>query len=184
MDIRPEIQIQSMIKSMVEVVLPAIDPEHKLAQEQARLLIGTLQLVAKRLPVAYRYDCDELRRYVDFARDLARRAGTAVDASTRAELDGLVARGVAVLEAALIEPTDIEAAAFALRAATSQIVDEVCKLGSPQKKEAVRELVLAASKVEVQREQALVIDMGFEMDPSKRPPPIEAQLPPLQVRDR
>ena len=37
MQMRPLLLTQSMIKAMTDVVLPAIDPQNKLAHEQARL---------------------------------------------------------------------------------------------------------------------------------------------------
>ena len=45
MDVRPELQITSMMKAMEDIVLPAVDPDNRLAQEQARLVIATLRLV-------------------------------------------------------------------------------------------------------------------------------------------
>lgn len=182
MDIRPDIQIQSMIKAMVDVVLPAVDPDHKMAQEQARLIIGTLQLVAKRLPVAYRYDCDELRRYIGLAVALVGCGAAAVDQELKADIERLTASGTRLLERPCAEPVDLERAAFELRAVVSQVVQAACTTGSPTLRQAVRRLVLDAAKVELERERALVIDMGFETDPSKRPPPIEQQLPPATLR--
>lgn len=181
MDIRPEIQIQSMIKAMVDVVLPAVDPDHKMAQEQARLIIGTLQLVARRLPVSYRYDCDELRRYIGLAVALVGCGAAAVDPQLLKDIDRLTARGAQLLERPCVEPMELERAAFELRAAVSQAVQVACAAGTPQIRQVVRRLVLESSKVELQRERALVMDMGFESDPARRPPPIEEQLPPMSA---
>ena len=178
MDIRPEIQIQSMVKAMIDVVLPAVDPAHKMAQEQARLIIGTLQLIAQRLPIAYRYDCDELRRYVALAHALLAGTKETLDPDTQAELARLATQGRQLLTGACSEPADVEAAAFALRAAVSHGVQQACSVGSTQVKQAVRRLVLDAAKIELERERSLVMGMGFETDVSKRPRPIEEQLPP------
>ena len=81
MDVRPELQLQSMIKAMTDIVLPAVDADNRLAQEQAHLVIATLQLVANRLPIAYRYDRDELERYVGLSRDLLAAVGGTVGAA-------------------------------------------------------------------------------------------------------
>jgi hypothetical protein len=177
MDVRPDIQIQSMIKAMIDVVLPAVDPEHKMALEQARLVISTLQLVAKRLPIAYRYDVDELRRYVAFARDLVAEVGPDVGWPVMTELQTLAADGGDVLDRALAEPAEIESAIFELRLAVGKLVQEANQQGSSEARKTVRKLVLAASKVELGRERALVVDMGFETDLNDMPVPIEQQLP-------
>lgn len=181
MDVRPEIQIQSMIKAMIDVVLPAVDEENKLAQEQARLIIGTLQLVAKRLPIAYRYDVDELRRYVGLAQDMMAAVGDGVDTALVADLKALTARSADVLEGARSEPSDVENAAFELRAVVGRLVQEASQPGIDSGiRKSVRRLVLQASKVELDREVAVVAEMGF-CNPLEAPrPPIDQQLPPLR----
>lgn len=176
MDVRPDIQIQSMIKAMIDVVLPAVDPEHKMAQEQAQLVIATLRLVAKRLPIAYRYDVDELQRYVAVARDLVSGIGKDMGGEVIAQLETLAAHGDKVLEGARSEPAEIESAIFELRSAVGRLVQEAHKRGSPEVNKIVRTLVLAAAAVELERERALVVDMGFEADPADMPTPIEKQL--------
>lgn len=184
MDVRPDIQIQSMIKAMIDVVLPAVDPEHKMAQEQARLVIGTLQLVAKRLPIAYRYDVDELRRYVASAHDLVAEVGEDLGGAAVAQLVTLAAHGGAVLEGARSEPVEIESAIFELRSAVGELVQAAKLRGSSKVRKTVRRLVLEAAKIELERERALVVDMGFETDPANFPIPIENQLPALQGRNK
>jgi hypothetical protein len=67
MQMRPALQIQSMIKAMMDVVLPAVDPSNKLALEQSRLVIGMLSLMAQQLPLQFRFDCDELSRLLKLA---------------------------------------------------------------------------------------------------------------------
>ena len=62
MQLRPDLRIQSSIDAMVNVVIPAIDKEDGLAQEQAQLVVGMLSLLAQWLPLEYRYDRDELAR--------------------------------------------------------------------------------------------------------------------------
>jgi len=179
MDVRPEIQIQSMIKAMIDVVLPAVDPEHKMAQEQARLIIGTLQLVAKRLPIAYRYDRDELERYVALSQALMDQVGATLAGPTMTTLEKLAAQGGDVLERARAEPAELEKAVFDLRATVGDLVHEARSKGTPEARTAVTRLVLTAAKTEIDRERALVVDMGFEMDPEHMPVPIDKQLPPL-----
>lgn len=185
MDIRPDIQIQSMIKAMVDVVLPAVDPEHKMAQEQARLVIGTLHLIAKRLPLAYRYDCDELHRYVDFARELiglTAEMGGAIDPDTRGRLEGLAAWGSELLEGARSDPSEIEAAILELRAVVGLFIRDTNNGGPAEARKELRRRVLAMSRHELERELALVVDMGFQVDPANPPAPIEEQLPLIRRR--
>lgn len=179
MDVRPDLQLQSMIKAMSDIVLPAVDTDNRLAQEQARLVIATLQLVAKRLPIAYRYDRDELGRYLTLSRDLLAQVGASLADPLASLLKQLVSDGVDVFERARAEPAELEQSVFALRAAVGDLIQETRTQNDPRCRAAVRKLVLIAAKVELDRERALVVDIGFEADPNDMPRPILEQLPPV-----
>jgi hypothetical protein len=177
MEIRPEIQIRAMIKAMVDVVLPAVDPEQMMAQEQARLVIGTLGLIANRLPLAYRFDRDQLNRYVALSREIValdRANGEGGQAVSK--LESLAERGADVLKRARAEPSELESTVFDLRAEVSSLLQSLHKSSSPEKWVKVNKLILDASKLEIERERALVVAMGFEPDPESIPP-IESLLP-------
>lgn len=175
MDVRPELQLQTMIKAMTDIVLPAVDADNRLAQEQARLVIATLQLVAKRLLIAYRYDRDELTRYVALAADLLSAATPQLAGEVVTRLDLLAAQGAEVLARARAEPLELETAVVALRASVGQLTEASRAAHDPT----LGRLVLAAAKVELDRERALVVDIGFEADPDDMPAPILEQLPPV-----
>lgn len=181
MEVRPEIQIKVILKALTDVILPAVDPDNKLAQEQTRLAIGTLQLVAKRLPIAYRYDRDELNRYVGFSKDLVAQVGKAADESAIADLKALAAHGSDVLDRARAEPAEMEKAIFDLRAMVGELIEAVHAGGDSTAQAAVRKLVLTMSKQELERERAAVVDMNWETDPRTHAPPIETQLPPVNA---
>ena len=181
MDIRPEIQIQVILKALTDVILPAVDQDNKLAQEQTRLAIGTLQLVAKRLPIAYRYDRDELNRYVGLSRDLIAQVGKKAGGTVVGGLEALAAHGADVLDRARAEPAEMEKAIFDLRATVGELIEAVHTSGDPAAQAALRKLVLAAAKPELERERAAVVDMGWETDPRTHAPPLEKQLPPLKT---
>ena len=177
MEVRPEIQIRAMIKAMVDVVLPAVDPEQKMAQEQARLVIGTLGLIASRLPVAYRFDRDQLDRYVSLSRELvALDKANGEGGQAVSKLESLAERGADVLSRARAEPSELESTVFDLRAEVSSLLQTLHKSSSPEKWNKVNKLILDASKTELDRERALVVAMGFEPKPGSIPP-IESLLP-------
>lgn len=99
MQMRPDIQIQSMIKALTDVVLPAVDADNKLAHEQTRLVIGLLGLMGKQIPMQFQYDCDELGRLLEFATELQRATG-----ADQPELVAQQQRGSQVLERAKADP--------------------------------------------------------------------------------
>lgn len=71
MQMRPQIQLQAVIKALSDVVLAAIDPDNKLAIEQGKLSIGLLALLAQQLPMQFTFDRDELARLIATAGTLA-----------------------------------------------------------------------------------------------------------------
>jgi hypothetical protein len=179
MEVRPDLQIQVILKALKDVILPAVDKDNKLAQEQTHLAIGTLQLMAKFLPIAYRYDRDELDRYVRLSRDLLAQIGNKADGTAINNLKTVATHGADVLERARAEPAEMEKAVFDLRATVGELIEAVHAGSDGTAKTAVQKLILAAAKPELERERAVVIDMGWETDPSTHAPPINTQLPPI-----
>ena len=90
MQMRPEVQIAAMIKAMKDVVIPAVAGTNKLAEEQAKLVVGMLSLMAYQLPLQFRFDRDELARLVETSAAL--REVQASKPSARAACGALVER--------------------------------------------------------------------------------------------
>ena len=148
MQIRPDIALQAVLKSLHDVVLPAVDADNKLAQEQAQLVVGLLTLVAQRLPLQFRYDVDELTRLLALARTLG------LDSAAQDD----------VLRRAGAGPDEVVAAVGALRAA---IGDHIDTLG--QGDAAARAAVLAAAREQHLRERSWLSMQGWEVDPATVP---------------
>ncbi len=176
MDIRPTIQLAAVIKAMQDIVLPAVDPGNKMAQEQARLAIATLQFVVQRLPLMFRYDRDELDRYLGLARALLTRSeGGRATGEAAANLATSVAAGADVLKRAKAEPAELEGAIFELRQTVGELIQSAYGDARPASLAAIRRLVLDSSKVQLDRERGWVLTMGFEPNPSVVTP-VEQQL--------
>jgi hypothetical protein len=170
MQMRPQLQIQSMCKSLSDVVLPAVDPQNKLAQEQIRLVIGMLGLMAKQLPLQFRFDCDELARLVGFSRELQGLArGGDQTAASVASLASATTAAAAILERAKVSPGDVEHAVRSLRSASGSVVTDVFHDGEKRAQESVQQCVLAMSKEQLLRDRAWLISQGWEPDPKSVP---------------
>lgn len=171
MQMRPQIQLQAVIKALGDVVLPAIDPDNKLALEQGKLAIGLLTLLAQQLPVQFAFDCDELARLVETSGKLANVAqgGAGTQAAVAALNEATLAAG-RTLDAARSSPADVEAAVRAMRAATGALVTEVHRDGEAASQAAVQTAVLAMSKQQLLRERAMLLMQGWEPDPKAVPP--------------
>jgi hypothetical protein len=64
-------RLRSMMKAMQEVVLPAVDTQNAIAQEQAKLVIGSLNLILQQLDLAHRFEIVEAREKQAEGRELA-----------------------------------------------------------------------------------------------------------------
>ena len=171
MQMRPQIQIASVLKALTDVVLPAVDPGNKLAQEQLQLSIGLLRLMAQQMPLQYRFDLDELSRLLGLARDLSAQA--AGGSATRAAVEALAELSAAAqesLDSAHASPEEIEQWVRALRAAAGAVVTQVYADGEPSCRDRIRDTVLAMSKEQLLRDRAMLAAQGWEPDPAAVPP--------------
>jgi hypothetical protein len=179
MEIRPQLQIQTIIKAMIEDVIPALDQTNQLAMQSAQLTIGTLHLIAQHLPLAYRYDCDELGRLLTAAETL-RGQVQGGDAARQAlvELKEAGRAGADVLGRARAEPAEVLAAVHGLRAAVAAAVRAVYAEGSESAQLLVEATVLAMSKEQLLRDRSWLLMQGWEPDP-KAVPAIDTLLAPV-----
>jgi hypothetical protein len=180
MQMRPEIQIQSILKAMTDVVLPALDPKNPLAQEQARLCMGMLSVMAGQLPLQYRYDCDELGRLMALAQRIQQLPGMAQLAPNAV---GALASGTKqadeVLTRARAEPAELVQAVRALREATGNLVQEAFANDPAGHQTAeLQRAVMGATQQQLQRERAWFIGQGWEADPAAIPA-IETLIAPV-----
>jgi hypothetical protein len=180
MQMRPEIQIQSVLKAMNDVVLPALDPKNPLAQEQARLCIGLLSIMAAQLPLQYRYDCDELARLLALSQRLQQLPG--VDELAPTTLSGLVQgtrQAQDVHSRARAEPAELLQAVRTLRELTGNLVQEAFAGDTPgQRTAGLQRAVMDMSKEQLLRERSWLLGQGWESDP-KAIPAIDTLIAPV-----
>jgi hypothetical protein len=176
MELRPEFQLRTMIKTMTDTVLPAIDPQNKLALEQGHLIVAMLRFLAQRLPLALRYDRCELAAYVDLAERLGGQTdGGAETRRAAGDLDRIAARAAGLLERAGLDASELQDAACEMRASVGAFVQAAYEDGTPSCKAALRRAVLDSAKADLLRERSWVLPQGWEIDPAAVPP-IESLL--------
>ncbi|MDX9787600.1 MAG: hypothetical protein RBT11_12525 [Desulfobacterales bacterium] len=175
MELRPAFQIQSILKTMKDVIIPAVDTENKMAQEQAQLVLGMLNLLAQQLPLIYRYDCVELSRLIKLANALRDQLENEPGMPKR--LQSLVAStqaGEEVLDRAKAEPLALEAAIFSLREKVGQLIQAV--YAESEHAESIHRIsrtVLTAAKEQLLRERAWVNGQGWE--------PFSTEIPSIET---
>lgn len=169
MQLRPDIQITAMVKAMTEVVIPALDPTHKLAVEQAQLVVGMLALMAEQLPMQFRFDRDELTRLVATAGEIERQgAGQGAQRDAMLALAAQRAEAQALLAGCQVDPAGLYGAVKAMRARLCELVDAFGTGGSPAA-QAVEAAVMSMTREQTLRDRALVKRQGWEADPAAIP---------------
>lgn len=161
MQIRPELALQAALKSLTEVIAPAVDPGDKMAQEQIGLVIGVLTLVKSRLPLAFAYDRDELARLIDLAKAI-------FPAAESDHLHSALDRGGTTLERAQVSPTDLIDAVACLRGAIGDAASTLPSRNDEPGRAALR-AVLDASASQLLFERSWVRMQGWESDPDSLP---------------
>lgn len=169
MQLRYDVQLRAMIKSLSDVVLPAVDENNQLAREQIQVTIGMLSLMAERLPLQFRYDCDELQRLTEFAATLSAQPGTAADDDEGAALRKVADDANSILARAQAGPNKVLGAIRRLREASAAVVTARYRDGTPEQRKALTQIVTAHAEAQLLRERAWVLPQGWEADPARVP---------------
>jgi hypothetical protein len=180
MQMRPEIQITSVIKAVKDVLIPAIDPNNKLAVEQAQLVIGLLSLLASQLPVQFRFDRDELERLLATAENLTNVPTVHPGiAAAIAELANSQAVATSVLDNCRVDPGELVRSVRDLRQKVGAVVSAAAATTDIASQLLVEKIVLDLSKEQLLRDRSLMKPQGWEPDPAALPAIAEllAKLP-------
>lgn len=161
MQLREDIQLKSVIRALSEVVLPAVDSSNALAVEQTQVVIGMLQLMAARLPLQFRYDCDELARLLELCRALATYDDGTLASATRA--------GTEVLGRAQAGPDEVLGAIRELRRLSGDLITARYRDDDDRARVHISQLVLAHADQQLLRERAWVAPQGWEIQPETLP---------------
>lgn len=176
MDLRPKIQLDSMIKAMTEVVVPAVDPNNQLACEQAQLVLGMLHLMAARLPWQFHFDIDALERAVNLSSFILENSGGG--STTQHALNDLKQTNDGaseVLANATVSPDKLAETLLELRAKTSSVVDALWTDGEIDCRDSIARAVLDAAREQTARERAWFAPQGWD-NPAEAPLPLDGLL--------
>lgn len=171
MQMRPEVQIASMLKAMQDVVIPALAASNnKPAVEQAQLVAGMLNLMGSQLPVQFAFDRDELARLLASADAL--KAIETGDGAARQSLQALSAasdEAAQVLRECRRDPAELLGAVRSVRESICQVVDSLALGGEAASQLTAEKILLAMSKEQLLRDRSLVKLQGWEPDPAAVP---------------
>lgn len=180
MELRSDIQITSMIKSLKDVIIPAIDSQNSFATEQAHLILGMLSLMKTQLPIQFRFDRDQLERLISTAKRLEEIYSR--DTSTRDELRSLTwsaAQASETLKHFKVDPQQLQDAIREVNREIGRLISFATERGcDPIIIAQAEAVVLDSSREQLLRNRALLAPQGWEKIEHLAPPPIETLLAP------
>ncbi len=169
MELRPEYLLPVISKTLQDVILPVLDEQQQVAQEQLKLAIGFLNIMAQNGPMQFAFDADELRRLTALAKALSE-VVEGNEASTLA-----IAAAEAVCDNIGVDPAEIVAVTRQLRIGVSEMIAHAHAQENKALDATVSGLVNDFSRVQLDRDRAWVLPMGFE-NGQDAVPPIASQL--------
>jgi hypothetical protein len=150
----PELRLRTMMRSLTEVILPSLDQNNALAQEQGRLLLGHLHALLLQQPHAQRVERVDARALENLGQRL-------IDACA----GGPITMAAAARVTAAITSGDHATLSHAIE---RLIVDSALD-GSPAFLRTAEALVLADAKATSLRGRTWFKPMGFDADPDSLP---------------
>lgn len=170
MQLRSDIQLKSMSKAMLDVVIPAIDPANSLAMEQAQLVLGMLRLMQHQQPIQYQFDRDELARLLEVMANLNSLCGQDESlASLGQQLEEQRGYARVVLDGSRVTPVELCDIVKDCRYLIAAIVREAGQAAALETTMQIEQRVLEYSKQQLLRDRALVVLQGWEPDPDALP---------------
>ncbi len=157
-----DLRLQSMLKALADVILPAIPADQSLARDQTKLVMGHLSVIAGQWKHALNYEFESLRLACKLARELA-------DLGLTSELSNTL--HAAVAEAERLDKSDYDAVSAAHRA-LKQVIDRIIAGADSDAlmPSALKAAVLSYSLVQARRERIWYQGAGLDPDTAKLPP--------------
>jgi hypothetical protein len=164
------LRIHAMIRSLREVVLPALPKNEMLAIDQANILVGYLGIMAEQHDRVFEYLLVELSEYAELLGALvegARGAQSIEDAAAkaRAALD----MAAPILRMSIPRQGELSALIRSLKESVDELLLATRQDGTPAYRHASRKRVMQQAEQQILRERAWFRASGFELEPSQLP---------------
>ena len=162
------LRIQSMIRSMQEVVIPAIPGSQRLALDQANIIVGNLRIMAEQHDKLYQYELVELREYASLVGKMAE--AVVGGAASQAAKDGArlaLESAAEVVGQSIPTQTEIAALTRSMKSAADALLRAAYEDGEPGFRAVAGAAVMRQSESQIMRERRWFRMAGFELEPEK-----------------
>jgi hypothetical protein len=172
------LRIHAMIRSLREVVLPALPKDEMLAIDQANILIGYLGIMAEQHDRVFEFLLVELAEYVELLSAMvedAHGARSIEDAAAKAR----AALGMAapIVQMSIPRQSELSALIRSLKESADELLLAARQDGTPAYRQASAEQVIQQAERQIRRERAWFRASGFELDASRLPSIDDVLLP-------
>ncbi len=150
-------RLDSVMRALQEVILPALEPQQSLAIEQAHLSLAHLGLIRERLDEAPSFELDEAQTLTTLACRLIETAG-----GGKSTLSAAMALGSTVEGAALDSPAAVRRATHAVGSASDALIPASLEAGSEAFRASSLEQVLASDRASAMANRRWNLAAGFE----------------------
>jgi hypothetical protein len=156
-----DLRLRTMSKALSQTILPAIACDNSAAIEQAKILLGSIELIRQQVDHAHWVAVSD-------ARDLAGLARKLLSISPLPSADAVEAAAAGALRQASrhdIPLSHLETANADVRAAISALIEEAFETLGPDALGEFQAAFLAGSEGPIGRERAFVAGAGFDVFP-------------------
>jgi hypothetical protein len=160
-----DLQLQVVLRSLQEVVMPAIDPENKPANEQIGVCLHNLNIVRSRIPYQRRFVRAELRDSIGFIEQIIAVLKDS-EQELQQQLKNVVSEAAAALADADIDTAELSDLVSSLRTLTSQSLQQ---LASHPDYGVIERLGIELSEIQLSKARAWFINCGIESAPEQLP---------------
>jgi hypothetical protein len=162
------LRIQAMIRSLREVILPALPSGQMLAIDQTNILIGYLSIMALQHDKVFDYLLAELAEYTELVETMVKDSGDDQDDVVRAAR-GAVADAKPLLLMAIPLQSELADRVRALKTSADDLLCAARQSGSTTRSQALANRVMQQAGKQILRERAWFRASGFELDADKLP---------------
>ena len=170
------LRIHAMIRSLREVVLPALPNDEMLAIDQANILVGYLGIMADQHDRVFDYLLVELSEYAELLSAMvedSHGAQSIEDAAAKAR--AALGKAAPVLQLSIPRQGELGALVRSLKESVDELLHAARLDGTPAYRQASTRRVMQQAERQILRERAWFRASGFEMAASQ-PPSIDAVL--------
>jgi hypothetical protein len=167
------LRIQSMIRSLREVILPALPNDQMLAIDQANILVGYLRIMAEQHDRVFEYLLAELSEYAKLVGALTEDAqgaqgGESIDGAVATARSAL-AEAAPVLRVSIPRQAELAALVKSLKVSVDELLHAARQDGTAAFRQAAAKRVMEQAARQVLRERVWFSASGFELDATRLP---------------